>query len=98
MFISCANEKDNSSEIDKLKNKLIGKWGGLEEKAPVFSITFDSIYYYDRLKSYSYEVLNGDMIINFPTSKAILKRVTVVNDTMFFFDEFPDTIRAFRYQ
>ena len=80
-----------------MKNKLIGKWGRLAEEGPVFYITSDSIYYYDKLKSFSYEILNGDVIINFPTSKGRLKRVAVINDTMFFFDEFPDTIKAFRY-
>ena len=98
MLFSCANEKKrNISESDKLKIKLIGKWGGLGEQAPVFYFTSDSIYYYDRLKFYSYEILNGEVIINFPTTKGILKRVTVIKDTMFFFDEFPDTIKAFRY-
>jgi len=94
IIISCVG---NTSKSEELKNKLIGKWGGLGEKSPVFKITSDSIYYYDRLKSYKYEILSGDMIISFPESKGFLKRVSVINDTMFFFDEFPDTIRAYRF-
>lgn len=98
IFISCSNEKGGTAlENENLKRKLIGKWGGLGEEVPVFYFTADSIYYYDRLKSYSYKILNDDVIIYFPGYKGMLKRVTIVKDTMFFFDDLPDTIRAYRH-
>lgn len=96
--ISCANDQKRTAlESEILKRKLIGKWGGLGEEAPVFYVTADSIFYYDRLKSYSYKIVNGDVMIDFPGYIGVLKRVTIIKDTMFFFDNLPDTIRAYRH-
>ena len=98
LLISSCKGKENT-ENDKKKyliQQVIGKWGGLEEKTPVLNITLDSIFYFDRNKAYSYEINNGNIIINFPEHKGILRNVSIVNDTMIFFDDFPEPIKAIK--
>lgn len=72
------------SSIDSFKNSLIGKWGGADESEPVWRITHDSFYYYDQNKSYPYEIIGNDLVINDGLSKAHLRNISVNKDTLFF--------------
>lgn len=103
IFIACnQHDKKNTSSKkvtmeDSLKIKLIGKWGGIGEGTPVWDIRPDSIYYYERSAAYPYKILNGDFIINLPSSKGVLKQISVIKDTMFFLDEQGNTIKGYRF-
>lgn len=83
---------------DSLEPNLIGKWGGLGEKSPVWNIMHDSIYYYEHSAAYPYQILDGDLIIHFPKSRGVLKHITVNKDTMSFVDEQNNTIRGYRFR
>ncbi|HQX72915.1 MAG: hypothetical protein KBF82_14495 [Chitinophagaceae bacterium] len=96
---SCKENRNHEKNgTHSLKQKLIGKWGGLDESSPVLQFTVDSIYYFDRNKTYSYQINNNDIIINFPENKGILKNVSVVIDTMIFYDDLPEPVKAFRFK
>jgi hypothetical protein len=91
---------DSGSQLvnDSLKKTLVGKWGGLNESIPIWDIQVDSIYYYDRSKAYSYEIINDDLIINLPGSKGVLKNIFVIKDTVFFLDEQGNQVRGYRFK
>lgn len=89
--------KDVQSNII-IENNLIGKWGGLDEKTPVWDIRKDSIYYFQHLKVYSYEIINKNMIINFGNSSTVLKNIHVKKDTLFFVDDAGLLIKGYRFK
>jgi hypothetical protein len=87
-----------SSKLDSLKNALLGRWGGLGEESPVWEITMDSIYYFQELKSYRYEILNNNFIIYRQESKGILKNISVIKDTMTFYHEDGLKVTGYRFR
>ncbi len=97
--------ESNSSKADRqiLKDSTkqvanyIGKWGGLDEKIPVWNIMKDSIYYYQHNRYYSYSYISGDLIIDFNGSKGVLKNIHTVLDTLIFQDEQGNTIRGYKF-
>lgn len=76
----------------------MGQWGGLKEDSPIWEIRRDSIYYFQHSKAYPYKIVNRDLIINFPESRAILKNISVISDTLFFSGEEGLQIRAYRFK
>jgi hypothetical protein len=92
------NKNDWSEKNDSITQNIIGKWGGLGESTPVLKITADSIYYFDTDKTYSYKIISRDVVINFPEYKRVLKNVSIEKDTMVFYDDLPEPIRAFRFK
>ncbi len=93
LFTGCNNpEVDDKSakiytKVDTLKNKMIGRWGGLGEDSSVWEIRIDSIYYFQQRKTYPYKMLNNDLIIDRKESKGILRNISVIADTMTFYTE-----------
>lgn len=83
---------------DSLKIKLLGKWGGIGESIPVWEIKQDSIYYYDRSITYPYSIIDGNIIVDFYSSRGILKNILVINDTIFFENELGVPIRGYRFR
>jgi hypothetical protein len=104
LFISCNTQNSNDKttkkiiEVDSLKSKLLGHWGGLGEDNPVWEIKIDSIYYYQEKKTSPYQIVDMDMIIERPESKGILRNISVVEDTMTFYDEQGLTIKGYRFK
>lgn len=97
LISSCNGNKKTENEGEFYLNQhIIGKWGGLGESTPVVKFTSDSIYYFDRNKAYSYEITNDDIIINFPEHKGMLRNVSIKNDTLTFFDDLPEPIKAIK--
>lgn len=93
LFIACKQHKNSDSDFkietseDSLRRKINGKWGNREAAtSPVWRFNYDSIYYYESSTAYPYKIVNGDIIISLPASKAILGKVSVINDTLFFID------------
>lgn len=76
-----ATNKPNDS---KLRESIIGKWGGSDRKIPVLEITKDSIHYFQRSTSYHYKILNDDIVFSMPDHQVIFKKIHVVNDTLIF--------------
>ena len=101
-ILSCNSKNKSSVELthqDTLKNNILGVWGGAsKENPPAFEIRKDSIYYFNRDSAYSYNIVNNDMIINFPHSKAMYGNIYAIKDTLFF-SEGPGTlIRGYRFK
>ncbi len=94
LIFSC-NESENERK-SYIKKNIIGKWCGFGGIKPILDFTSDSIYYYDRNKAYSYEITNGDIIINFPEHTGRLRNVSIKNDTLTFFDDLPEPIKAIK--
>ena len=93
-FIACNQHDTKTTPVkkmtadDSLRIKLLGRWGNREAKdRPVWDISPDSIYYYERKTAYHYKIENGDFIIDYSESKFALRHVSVIKDTMFFFDD-----------
>lgn len=85
-------------QVDSLKIKLQGQWGGLEEDSPVLEITYDSIYYFEEKKSYSYQIIGKDLIIHRTQSVGVLRNISVLKDTMTFCDDQEFSIKAYRFK
>lgn len=90
LLVSC-NERPKdikkmqpNPQNDSLRVTLIGKWGGLNEKSPVWIIRKDSIYYFERSTAYPYNIINHEFIIYFPDHKGLLRNIRVDHDTIFF--------------
>lgn len=106
LLISC-NEPPKKAKIlqpilknDSLniKDSLIGKWGALNGKSPVWDIRKDSIYYFERSTAYPYKIINCDFVIYFTDHSAALRNIKVVRDTMFFLDENGQTVKGYRFK
>ncbi len=101
-FISCNSDSHNNNlspksiKTDSVKAALIGIWGGDDQDYPVWNITQDSIYYFDRNKSYAYNIIGKDLIIKFPESDGHLREISVIQDTMIFYDAPGLPIKAYR--
>ena len=104
LFTACNNTYDGKAKakmytkVDTLKNKLMGRWGGLGEDSAVWEIRIDSIYYFEERKTYPYKILNNDLIIERDESKGILRNISVVEDTMTFDIEEGVTATAYRFK
>jgi hypothetical protein len=107
IITSCQRAKNDHIEIsraDSMKNSLIGKWGGLNERTPVWKFSHDSIYYYDQDKSYPYSIIGNDLVINMGEKQPKLKNIAVYKDTLFFYTiissekEVYGLTKAFRYK
>ncbi len=102
LFTACSNrgvdktKVEMYTKVDTLKSKLIGRWGGLGEDSAVWEIGTDSIYYFQHRKAYPYNILNSDLIIKLDESKAILRNIAVIEDTMTF--EIHDSVIANAYR
>jgi hypothetical protein len=104
IFLTACNARTSSNSREKkltkedsLRLTIIGPWGGPGEDSPVFKITTDSIYYFQHKRSYPYEIVDKDLLIQFPDSKAVLKNIFVVNDTLNFEDEQGLKIKGYRF-
>ncbi len=91
--ISCDDSNPDNDKLGKkfknekaLKLKLLGQWGNLSETTPVWEIQNDSIYYFQESKAYSYIIIDNNFVIDRPNSKAVLRNISVVNDTLSFLD------------
>jgi hypothetical protein len=89
-------KKNENQEINE--NSIIGQWGGLGEKIPVWDIRKDSIFYYQHLKSYPYKISDNNMLINFEDSITTLRNVIVKKDTLFFTDDAGLFIKGYRFK
>lgn len=85
-----------SSNNDNLGEKIIGLWGGLEENEPVWKITPDSIYYFSEQKSYSYKLYRDSLEVNYKEGPFYLWNLSVIQDTLIFFDYLG--IKTFAYR
>jgi hypothetical protein len=106
LFTACQQKKPAIIKIsieDSFRNSLIGKWGGLNESHPVWKISHDSVYYYSQNKSYPYSIAGNDLIIDEGLEQPLLKNVSVIKDTLFFYsivsteEEIYQVVRSFRY-
>lgn len=100
---SCNGEPSNNltkqvTNVDSLKNTLVGLWGGLGENSPVWEIKIDSIYYYSENKSYPYKILDKDMVIERQESKGVLRNISVAEDTLTFYDEQGLEVNGYRFK
>lgn len=105
LFVCCNIQSCNTNNagknkpllVDSLKAKLIGNWGGLGEDSPVWEIKHDSIYYYQEQKTYPYQIVGSDLIIERLDTKGILKNISVLKDTLMFYDEQGLQITGYRF-
>jgi hypothetical protein len=103
-IVGCHTKNSNDrttktvKKIDSLKTQFKGQWGGLGEDDPVFEIKDDLIYYFEEKKTYPYQFAGKDLIIQRTESKGVLKNISVVNDTMTFYDEQGFSIKAYRFK
>ncbi len=103
-FVSCNIQNSNDVatkkiiEADRLKIKLLGYWGGLGEDSPVWEIKIDSIYYCQEKKAYPYQIVDKDLVVERPKSKGLLRNISVVEDTMTFYDEQGLAIKGYRFK
>ena len=85
------------TSFETTKIKLLGYWGGMETNLPTWKISNDSIKFVDENKTYDYQFINGDMIINRTDSKLIFSNISIVGDTLIFYPHGPDSeTRTFR--
>jgi len=97
LCISCNNRKTTEpTKFDTLRKNIIGAWGGLGEDGPVWQINSDSIYYFDRKKSYPYKLYNDSFLIFFPDHAALLHSVSIIQDTLIFYGS--ENIKTFAYR
>ena len=103
-FIGCNSQNSNNATAkelikqDSLKTKLLGQWGGLGENNPVWEIKIDSIYYYQHKKAYPYQIVGNALVIELTESKGVLRNISVVVDTMIFYDEQGLRIKGYRFK
>lgn len=95
---SRSNLNKNPTQADTLETELIGKWGGLGEDSPVWEISKDSIYYFERAAAYPYKLIDNDFVIYLPESKGKLRNIRVIKDTLFFLDEQGLTVKGYRFK
>lgn len=79
----------------------MGKWGGLGEDDPVMRIDKDSVFYFGILKSYPYQWVDRNLVIDCSNDfgrKNILGSISINNDTMYFLmdNKFWDRIYRFK--
>ncbi len=86
------------TKADSLHTKLIGEWGSLGEDNPVWEFKQDSIYYFDRKQSYPYKIIGNDIIIELPESEGHLRNMSVIKDTMTFYDTPGMPIKGYRFK
>lgn len=77
-------KKTRDTQVDTLKTTILGQWGGFGESSAVLEIRTDSIYYLEEKKAYPYTIIGKDLIIKRPESIAILRNISIVEDTMTF--------------
>ncbi len=95
--LSCNNSQTtNDTKFDGLQTKIIGLWGGLGEDSPVWQIKKDSIYYFEEKKSYACRLDDGSLSINYNGRTFFLKDISVIEDTLIFYDE--HNIKTFAYR
>lgn len=82
IFGYCCNRQPKS-----LHDQLIGKWGW--EGSPVWEIRTDSIYYFEEKKAYAYILEKNQLTIKRQENDAILRNITVNEDTLSFTDDLP---------
>jgi hypothetical protein len=103
-YVSCNTQNSNDAttkkvmKVDSLKTKLLEHWGGLGEDSPVWEIKNDSIYYYQEKKTYPYQIIGKDLVVERPESKGVLRNISVVSDTMIFYDEQGLPIKGYRFK
>jgi hypothetical protein len=90
-FIFLAGCSTQRQKIDprtySIKNRIIGKWGGLGEDSPVLRIDKDSVFYFGILKSYPYQWVDRSLVIDCSIDfgrKSILGSISINNDTMYY--------------
>ncbi len=101
-LVSCNENIKTQPKIsfeDSITATLIGKWGGQGEKDPVWEIRKDSVYYFEHLRAYPYELKNHDLIINLSNNNQVkLENTHVIVDTLFFISHLGLTTRAVRFK
>lgn len=102
-FVGCNNADTNEktkhhTNVDTIKNKLLGQWGGLGEDSAVWEISFDSIYYLQEKKSYPYKIVGNDLVVERNESKGFLRNISVIEDTMTFNDEQGLATKGYRFK
>ena len=102
-LIACESKNKGKTTVSQptsfetTKIKLLGYWGGMETNLPTWKISNDSIKFVDENKTYDYQFINGDMIINRTDSKLIFSNISIVGDTLIFYPHGPDSeTRTFR--
>ena len=91
-LLSCTDASSNKkrareTKTDSLRLQLIGKWGGLGEDSPVWEITADSIHFFGAGETFPWKLSGADLIINRNGPSLIFSKVSVIRDTMIFFNE-----------
>ena len=95
--MSCHNaDKKKVIEHKSLQKNLIGLWGGLEESEPVWEIKTDSIYYFGEQQSYGYKLYGDSLVVNYKEGQFYLKNISVIEDTLIFFDDLGMKTFAYR--
>ena len=87
-----------NSNIDTLKNKIIGLWGGLGEDSAVWNIKADSIYYLQQSAAYPYKLIADSLMIYFPDHTATLHNLSAIQDTLTFKDGMGFKTFAYRFK
>jgi hypothetical protein len=96
-LVACKQKKGINKSEYTLEKKIIGKWGGKNESSPVWLFSEDSIYYYQFQKSFKYQIINQNLLIEFNGNITVLKDVSINEDTLYFKDEANLKIEAYRH-
>jgi hypothetical protein len=97
-LVSCSDysHKSHNQKTGRLRNAVLGLWGGPNEDHPVWKITADSIYYFQERRAYKYTLSEDSLVIQFPDHSYCLKDISVIGDTMVFNDEI-GKVSAYRF-
>ncbi len=77
------------------KEQIIGTWTDGETATPTFEIGLDSMYYYDAMETYPYQ-LTGDTIKIFFAEETLNGKVWLDNDTLIISDPAFSTSKYYR--
>jgi hypothetical protein len=98
IILTCCNSSDipKHTNPNSLQKNIIGKWGGAEGESAIWEIKSDSIYYFEEQKSYACRLSGDSLMVDYKEGTFYLRDITVVNDTMVFYDESGLKISGYR--
>jgi hypothetical protein len=99
-YVSCRNHNPSNNVIltqaDSLKAALIGEWGGLGENTPVWKFMQDSMYNFGDSQTYSYKIINNDIVVKLSDHNWTMKNISIIQDTLIFGEE--GRVFAYRFR
>jgi hypothetical protein len=89
LSIASCSDQDSAKKPyqEDLRSAIIGQWGNPTEDSPVWKISEDTFYYYRLSHGYPYLLKGNDIVIDNGESPWVLKNVSIIKDTMLFYDE-----------